>query len=1221
MKLKRLVAQGFKSFKDRTTINFDEGITGIVGPNGCGKSNVVDALFWIMGEQSAKHLRGQNMQDVIFAGSSKYPPAPWAEVSLILENTEKKHIHIAQKVYSPAEIQLTRKLYRNGETEYRINSIPARLKDIQEVFMDTGAGAKSYSIMAQGEVTRLVQAKPEDRRAMIEEVAGITKYKFKKKEALKKLDQAKLNFLRLSDLKIELESQLKRLKKQAEIALEAKKFRSQILELETLISLEKEKNLLLKIQELSANSNEIEQQQEQISTESLSLELELQDLELKNQETFKQQEAIQQKISEGSKQLALKQQQLQHENSLFQERQKMMSSIEQEKRKIKEEIQELQKTLETYQKDQEIEEKKQILQEKLEQLQEVFEEKQEQEETLKSQKQHHSHLLATHEKEISVLERSLFEIKTEKNSLGKKMEELLSFSEKNETQEQVISSKKEKLILEKEQLTLKEIQLKEEKETKKFALKILEEKIKTTNDSFVERDLELRKYFSEYASLSNIQKSFDLLREKKGHNAAEYKEKYEVFFELLDFKKEHSSLLSFAFEDCLQDFVTFKGEELLYNSTLVLKENNQKEQGQEEKKSLGKSLASFVEFKKYDSFLKVFCENRRVVRDLDKHLPEIFSFLSFSSSDFFVAIDEEARFKLIFLGNGNFKVVYPQEETAENTAFLEKKKTLMILEQEIPVLEQEKQKLQEDLELLKKEEESLSDFIQQKKQEISSTKIEIEKNLSLMAVLEQQQNSLSLEKKDILQKQDFYSKTKKVLLGQQEELEEKKSELEDSLQMQRDVVEGLEEQIEQAQEEIQNYQEALYQVKGEKQLLEQKISHWHQQREILIKQAEQKKDKIEELTQQEQNLLSNKQVFIEQQEKIQEEIEQYLSALHTLGPIQKELEGKLIEQEEQVRKIRILVKKYQDQKNELFKKKTENKGQLEKKKEDEYFLAKDFQEKFLFYLRDFFQEKFSFSSLEVIPLEKIEREKNEEGEISLPEICLEIQKVVDLYQQGQISYKKEMEEKIKKLKQSLMALGDINWHSAEEYEQIHSRYSFVVEQERQLNQSMSDLNQTIELIDHKSKERFTTAFWEVNERFKKIFPLLFAGGEAELKLMALGEGQAEDAQGIDIMACPPGKRMQNINLMSGGEKALTAVALIFSIFLVKRSPFCLLDEVDAPLDDANVGRFNELLRSMGKDTQFILITHNKKTMELNDTLYGITMEEPGVSKAVSISLQ
>jgi len=228
VQLKRLIIQGFKSFKDRTTINFDDGITGIVGPNGCGKSNIVDALFWVMGEQSAKHLRGNSMKDLIFAGSSKYSPGAFAEATLVLENTDLKHIHIGSKVANPSEIQLTRKLYRNGDTEYRINGEPARLKDIHEVFMDTGAGAKSYSIIAQGEINRLVQAKPVERRTMIEEVAGVTKFKVRKKESLKKIDQTQTNLNRLNDLTIEIEKNLKSLQKQAEKAEKARSLRDKV---------------------------------------------------------------------------------------------------------------------------------------------------------------------------------------------------------------------------------------------------------------------------------------------------------------------------------------------------------------------------------------------------------------------------------------------------------------------------------------------------------------------------------------------------------------------------------------------------------------------------------------------------------------------------------------------------------------------------------------------------------------------------------------------------------------------------------------------------------------------------------------------------------------------------------------------------------------------------------------------------------------------------------
>jgi chromosome segregation protein len=262
VKLKRLILQGFKSFKDRTVIHFDEGITGIVGPNGCGKSNVVDAPFWVMGEQSAKHLRGATMKDVIFAGSSKYTPAAFAEVSLVLENDEGKHIHIGHQVSSPTEIQLTRKLYRNGETEYRINDVPCRLRDIQEVFMDTGAGAKSYSIIAQGEIHRLVNQKPEERRVMIEEVAGITKFKVRKKESLKKIEQTEQNLARLNDLQQEIEKNLKALEKQAEKAERARDLKQKVEKYDLVVHSHKEFELLKNFKEsktiVDARSEEID---------------------------------------------------------------------------------------------------------------------------------------------------------------------------------------------------------------------------------------------------------------------------------------------------------------------------------------------------------------------------------------------------------------------------------------------------------------------------------------------------------------------------------------------------------------------------------------------------------------------------------------------------------------------------------------------------------------------------------------------------------------------------------------------------------------------------------------------------------------------------------------------------------------------------------------------------------------------------------------------------
>ena len=346
LRLKRLVVQGFKSFKDRTTINFDEGITGIVGPNGCGKSNIVDALFWIMGEQSAKHLRGNSMKDVIFAGSSKYLPSNWAEATLVLSNDEGKHIHIGNKVSNPTEIQLTRKLYKNGETEYRINNSPCRLKDIQEVFMDTGAGSKSYSIIAQGEIERLVQAKPLDRRTIIEEVAGITKFKVRKKESLRKIEHTQINLHRLSDLKDEIEKNLKVLESQAEKASRARTLKEKIKKGDLVVSSHKVFDNLKAFRDLKNKLSEFIITIENAKTEKSKLEIGLEQEQIEKEEKTEQLNKFQFEYNEISKKLATAEERLSSSANKLSEREVLVEGRENECGELENDLRERREKLE-----------------------------------------------------------------------------------------------------------------------------------------------------------------------------------------------------------------------------------------------------------------------------------------------------------------------------------------------------------------------------------------------------------------------------------------------------------------------------------------------------------------------------------------------------------------------------------------------------------------------------------------------------------------------------------------------------------------------------------------------------------------------------------------------------------------------------------------------------------------------------------------------------------
>ena len=349
MRLNRLIIQGFKSFKDKTTIIFDEGITGIVGPNGCGKSNIVDALFWVMGEQSAKHLRGTNMKDLIFAGSSKYSPASFAEVTLVLDNVNGKHIHINGAVAKPTEIHLTRKLYRNGETEYRINNEPARLKDIHEVFMDTGAGAKSYSIIAQGEINKLVNAKPEERRVMIEEVAGITKFKLRKRESLKKIESTQANLTRLEDLQNEIYKNLKKLELQAEKAEKAKTLRERIKKYELIVESHREFDYLQDFVNAHQMLESRRTEHENLTLRKSQLDLLLEDEKIQKTDMMEKIDVAQDDYNEHSRDLAASEEKVKHLKKSLIDKEKQIERANRENEELNLDIEKRSERLESLQ--------------------------------------------------------------------------------------------------------------------------------------------------------------------------------------------------------------------------------------------------------------------------------------------------------------------------------------------------------------------------------------------------------------------------------------------------------------------------------------------------------------------------------------------------------------------------------------------------------------------------------------------------------------------------------------------------------------------------------------------------------------------------------------------------------------------------------------------------------------------------------------------------------
>ncbi len=1142
MRVQKIQLQGFKSFKDKTVLYFDEKITGIIGPNGCGKSNIVDALFWVMGEQSAKHLRGAQMQDVIFNGSSQYGPAAFAEVMLTLSNPDKKALILGPKSFIPEEIEVSRKLYRNGESEYRINNILCRLKDVQELFLGTGAGAKSYSIIAQGEIEKLIGSKPIERKEMFDEIAGIAKYKIRKRESQKKIEAAEINLRELSSLIKELEKNHKHQLQQAELVKKA-----QVI---------KEKIQATKLHSIAHEAYKIYSSLEDLLQENSSFQEELEKLSFHRDTSILDLEKI--KLEEDEFKKTFEQ---------------SSRSLEEKKKNL----QKIQENIALHKKS--LEEKKNLEEHLVKNLSEEDERKASKEKILKEfsfiEEASFEPLIqkkATYEKELDSLLKNKNKIQSDyfelKNFLEK--EEPLLKEEEKEIQQLSFFLKEKKLVLssltkdlenfqEESDLTQLEESYLEVQDKLESSLKILEKEKKSLQGN-LEHLNSLRKELEDLSlNVKKTELALDQVKHLSPKDLTFYIEN--PLFENLD--------LTYAEEILLKD--------ILYVSTSFLAKDNENttffHEGISKKKKKLQALKSFPTF--------FIAQDLTEENYQDFCLTEIDRLVNSTGSVVIKKIAPE-KFQVFFLKKKESSL----EEFKKNLTLLkkdlhdlEKKETSLQKE-----LQQEEELLQEKRELLKKAEENhrllersfleKQIFFEQKKEEIKKNKSQKEENEKQFKILSQEIE----DKEKLFEKKQKYFSSKEIIF------EEKKSSFPSIDQEYR----SLEKQEVFLHHEIKNLNQELLHLKRQK---EQQEEYYQSLKEELDNFENKKKEKEKNLLEHQQSI-KNLLTQIQQEEVLEKE------TLKALQPLEKnlqkehnELQDFLNKKKLQEDKIKELEKSiYALDKNFLEKKiKIEHLTEEESKKVLEFY---NFSEKNLrLSFKNFFSEK-TFHLL--LPLN-----------LSADYLEIELKEV-----------QQTPKEDLSKLEKDLSKMGDLNWQAPEEVKKISKRLDFLKSEENILQTSLHDLHEAITEMDQLAQERFKKTFEEVNDRFQKVFPLVFNGGEAKLVLE-----KEDQEEGIHIYARPPGKKMQNIRLMSGGEKALTAISLIFSIFLVKPSPFCLLDEVDAPLDDANVARFNELLKEMSSESQFIVVTHNKKTMEINRKLYGITMQEPGVSKSFSVDLQ
>ncbi|MDD0854438.1 chromosome segregation protein SMC [Halobacteriovorax sp. GB3] len=1226
MKLKRLIIQGFKSFKDRTVINFDDGITGIVGPNGCGKSNIVDALFWVMGEQSAKHLRGKSMKDLIFAGSSKYKPGAFAEASLVLENDDGKHIHIGNKVSSPTEIVLTRKLYRNGETEYRINNIPARLRDIQEVFMDTGAGAKSYSIIAQGEINRLVQQKPEERRTMIEEVAGITKFKIRKKESLKKIEQTESNLSRLNDLQIEIEKNLKSLEKQAEKAERARSLKDKIRRNELVVNAHKVFDIMKDFREGRSTLVEKKAEIETWSTKKDMLEVSLEEERFQKEEQTEKIETLSRERNEISNKLAKDEERLNGLCSTLTDKEKQIEMRERELEELQEEQNERKQKVSTLQETlREIEEKNaeefdfsdveqrvETLKEELELKTTSYNEIKEEHEEKKDSLQKLSQTVFQNNSKLEEYSTSLEDISVEIEALEKQYS---GVSTEIQNERDAVNEA-ETLVAE----------LTEKDETSKAELDLLSSEVKVLERELKDKSKEVITTESRLNSLKEINASLEGAKE----GASDFlgstdSESFALLGTLINCEDQYTKAVQALLSDFLDTVVTSSDDLTDFNKWYAVNPekavdfligNKSADLASDESKArlqlaFGENVRALSDLidlpEQFKSRLVPFFEGYYLVDELDEGKFESLNFdlnyKAISTFDGTKTIKNVGNGKVLSLKSSNDE---GQGVIARNNLIQELEEKMVVLSKELSELEEKTETKSELLEDKKNDFDLLRSSLSDARADFAAKKSALESKLAGMEsgntrldILKNRKQEISKSRLELLESEESLANNVSSLEEEIEDLSSRLEELQSELTDQRSVYEEQKEELMQRKLDAKSYEERVNGITNQIEDIEAQVEKQQTRIESNLNLIEQYKEEIENISNELDTLEAQNQdtaeVLSDKDEVLsvlKDQFSELLLAMQEREDEAKELGKKINQNDKLVNELELRFTQFVNEEEEI------TRNIFEKYRVDlRYALGK-----FLEYEESDFEELKDVSTMYFI-----------ETETGTKEIEREDYEFSRRYGQDL----KDCGHKLKQYKMEYGRLGEINWQAIEDYDRQKARNEFLKVQEGELRQSLEDLQNAINHIDEKSKVRFKIAYEEVNTRFQKVFPIIFGGGSATLKVT----GDLDSIEcGVEIIAQPPGKKMQNINLMSGGEKAMTAVSLIFSIFLVKPSPFCLLDEVDAPLDDANVGRFNELLREMSSDSQFILITHNKKTMELNDTLYGVTMQEPGVSKAVSVQL-
>jgi chromosome segregation protein len=1171
VRLKSLEIKGFKSFADKTVVSFDDNITGIVGPNGCGKSNIVDSIRWVIGEQKISHLRSENLDSLVFNGSKTRSASGLAEVSLTFENTK----NLLPTEFST--VTVTRKFYKSGESEYRLNDVQCRLKDIQNLFMDTGVSTDSYAIIALDMVDDLIKDKDNSRRKMLEQAAGISIYKTRKKEAKAKLEATEMDLARIEDLLFEINNQLKALESQAKKAEKYHEIKKDYRE----ISIELAKASL---EGFNLTYKELNEQHETETDKKIKLEAEIgtEEAELEKQKVeFIEKERQLQSMQHAYNEMVQNVRTRENEKNLSAQR---LEHLKEKETSLREFLQKAEGNLKgieesigfTQTQVQEEQQSLEILNEQLTQLnndvnarREVLEQKREALNSLRSEYQQIQRSQFDAEKKVAVADTSV-------QNLQRVIGQIEEERKQREEQRHHLDSDR---ILKEKELGIKKVdleQLQQHHENTKEQILQTQSVLEALRNNLADETRKLDSKKNEHDLLKSMIDSMEGYPDsvKFLHNNPNWGHQSPILSDVLYVNEEYRTALENVLEPYLSYYVVNDLQAGL-QAVHLLDENKK---GKANFFLLDKINAGTADIASHSlegaipalSVVEVEPQYRKLAEHLLGNVFIADSEDALQNSNGFVVIEKHGKYV-----KGKYSL------TGGSVGLIEGKKigrakNLEKLQEEIAAQDTVVDALRADIqsrhnEVIAFNEDLRENAIRETEREIQQLTNEVfslhNKLENLHGMQASSQNRLEDLHLQMTQTHESVSGVRNQLAEYNELLQQNANKLAEAEELFKQAEAEYNDASRQYNEFNLNVTRQQSKINGLKQELDFKTNQLNDLRQQVESNTSHLTDTVFSIEQSAQSLL---------------EIE---DGLLQLMKSKTEEEHKLNEADQA----------YYNFRNQLAEKESAIRHQVKEKEQVEFMLTA-------------IKDKLNELKLQLAGMKE---RMNVEFRINLEDILGEARS-------GEVPLE-ELQEKAERMKKRLENLGEVNPTAIEAFTEMKKRYDFIVEQKTDLVNAKDSLLKTIEEVEVTANQKFLDTFHQVRENFNKVFKSLFT--EDDQCDLVLENPENISESGIDVIAKPKGKRPSSLTQLSGGERTLTATALLFAIYLIKPAPFCILDEVDAPLDDANVSKFTNMIRQFSDNSQFIIVTHNKMTMSTVDVIYGVTMQEPGVSKLVSVDFR